>query len=88
MDWRESKGEIKVKPLGESNQAFTEKGRYRGAGLGSGAGCGANSVSVTWRCWVGHRASESAVLGRGVARDRNPRLSACRWYFRSVDASP
>ena len=59
-----------------------------GAGLGSGAGCGANSVSVIWRCWAGHRVSESGVLGRDVARDRNLRLSACRWYFRSVGASP
>lgn len=58
-----------------------------GAGLGSGAGCGANSVSVTWRCWVGHRVSESAVMGRDMARDRNPMLSACKWYSRSVGAS-
>ena len=86
MDWRWSEGEIKVEPLGKSNQAFT-KGRCRGAGLGSGAGCGANSVSVTWRCWVGHRVSESAVMGRDMARDRNPMLSACKWYSRSVGAS-
>ena len=71
------------------SMGFARQEYWSGVPLPSpGAGCGANSVSVTWRCWAGHRVSESAVLGRDVARDRNPRLSACRWYSRSVGASP
>ena len=39
MDWRWSEGEIKFEPLGELNQAFTEKGRRRRSRFGI-------------RCWV------------------------------------